>query len=344
MFTSMNTRRITILLFMILSFTLLVYLYQPNEINESYSHADITLQLLYFIPVLFSAVWFGFKGGVIACVAITMLLSPHIVMNWGSYPWSGFLDFHRLLQVLIYFIVGGTLGLVTEWYRSAQARAREAEALAEIGRSIAVVAHDMQTPLVCIGGFSRLVKRHLDMHSPHRDKLDIVIKETGRLQGMIGDLLRYARPLKVNRTEQDVRKLIRECFALTEQVAKERRVKLRSEIPEDLRPWPLDPMKMKQALINLLTNAVHASPNEETVTVQVSQGNGNLSLEVVDAGCGIPPNQREEILSPFYTSKKEGTGLGLPIVDKIVRLHGGCLDILDNPTRGTTFRIVIPGL
>lgn len=340
MFASMHTHRITIVLCMIISCTLLVYLYQPNEINESYSHADITFQLLYFIPVLFSAVWFGFRGGVIACVTITVLLSPHITMNWGSCP--GLIDFHRLLQTLIYFIVGGTLGLVAEWYRSAQARAREAEALAEIGRSIAEVAHDMQAPLVCIGGFSSLVKRRLDMHSPHREKLDIVIKETGRLQGMIGDLLRYARPLKVNRTEQDVRKLIRECFALTEHAAKERRIKLRSEIPENLRPWPLDPMKMKQALINLLTNAVHASPNEETVTVQVSQDNGNLSFEVMDAGCGIPLGQREEVLSPFYTSKKEGTGLGLPIVDKIVRLHGGCLDILDNPTRGTTFRIVIP--
>ncbi|MCE5335377.1 MAG: ATP-binding protein [Desulfobacteraceae bacterium] len=94
---------------------------------------------------------------------------------------------------------------------------------------------------------------------------------------------------------------------------------------------------------NLITNAIHASPTGGHVGVDARTYGDNLILDVIDSGCGIPAEKREAVFSPFFTTKKEGIGLGLPIVKKVVEAHDGNLAILDNPGGGLTFRIVIPG-
>jgi signal transduction histidine kinase len=99
---------------------------------------------------------------------------------------------------------------------------------------------------------------------------------------------------------------------------------------------------MKQVLINLLMNAVQASPEGETVTVTVCQKGRYIGIELSDNGCGISFTQSEEIFAPFSTTKKEGTGLGLPIAKKIIEAHKGHLELLDNPEQGATFRILLP--
>src|SRR5208283_3330159 len=92
----------------------------------------------------------------------------------------------------------------------------------------------------------------------------------------------------------------------------------------------LDFMRMKQVLINLLTNAVQASQEADDVIIGCDTQRGNLLINVTDYGCGIPPDKKEEIFSPFYTSKKEGTGLGLAIVKKIIEEHQGHIEVSDN--------------
>ena len=110
----------------------------------------------------------------------------------------------------------------------------------------------------------------------------------------------------------------------------------------NLPPVSFDVMRMKQALINLLMNAIQASPEGETVTVSTYQKGSYIGIDLSDNGCGIPHRQREEIFAPFSTTKKEGTGLGLPIAKKIIEAHDGRLEILDNTERGTTFRVLVP--
>ncbi len=101
-------------------------------------------------------------------------------------------------------------------------------------------------------------------------------------------------------------------------------------------------MRTEQVLINLLMNAVQASPEGETVIVSTSQEGGYVRIDVTDCGCGIPHEQKEEIFTPFFTTKKEGTGLGLAIVKKIIQAHEGDLEVLDNPEQGVTFRVLLP--
>jgi len=220
---------------------------------------------------------------------------------------------------------------------------RESERLAAMGRALSSVAHDMKTPLIAIGGFTRLAQRHMEETNPHRQKLDIVIKETQRLETMVKDMLDFSRPLDLNRSAEDIDLAINESLILLDSTAKERKVSLRSAMAPDLFLASFDPTRIKQVLINLAANAIQASPEGETVTIRTYANQANLIIDVTDHGPGIPREKREAVFSPFYTTKKEGTGLGLPIVKKIVEAHQGRIEILDNPDGGLTFRLVLPG-
>jgi signal transduction histidine kinase len=218
---------------------------------------------------------------------------------------------------------------------------REAESLSAIGRALSGVAHDMKTPLIAIGGFTQIVHRHLDEANPDRAKLEIVLKETQRLENMVKDMLDFARPLELDRSENDINAVVSEVTAVVAVLARERKVNIQAELGQDLPRIALDGMRMKQAIMNLVVNAVQASPEEEVVKVRTHQSQGRLIVEVIDHGCGIPPEKKDEIFLPFVSTKKEGTGLGLAIVKRIVEAHQGRIDIMDNPQKGVTFRVLL---
>lgn len=219
---------------------------------------------------------------------------------------------------------------------------RETESLTAMGKALSSVAHDLKTPLIAIGGFTHIVYRHLEESNPDRAKLEIVIKETKRLESMVKDMLDFARHLELKRTAYDINQLIRECIAVVEAVSLERKVKIQTELTEGLPVVSFDAMRMKQVIINLVMNAVQASFEGEALKVYTHQKQGRLLIDVIDRGCGIPPEQRKEVFLPFVSTKKEGTGLGLAIVKKIVEAHHGGVEILDNVDKGVTFRVVLP--
>ena len=220
---------------------------------------------------------------------------------------------------------------------------RESESLAAMGRAMAAVAHDMRTPLMAIGGFTRLALKRIGDGSPIRDKLEIVVKETQRMENMVKSMLDFSRPLKLERSNLDIAPLVAECLTIVSPLAKEKKIGLRSRL-EPCIPSAvyLDSMRMKQVLINLLANAIQASKEGGEVVIDCNMEGKNLLINVIDCGCGIPADKRQEIFSPFYTTKKEGTGLGLPIVKKIIEAHNGHIEIIDNPDEGITFRVKIP--
>jgi len=225
----------------------------------------------------------------------------------------------------------------------AEKNLRESESLAAMGRAMAAVAHDMKTPLIAIGGFARLAQKRIEEDSPIQDKLEIVVKETRRMENMVKSMLDFSRPLKLKCSKGDISQLVAECLAIVAPMAKEKKIKLCSRLDSGTPALVnLDFMRMKQVLINLLTNAIQASLEGEDVIIGFDTKGANLLINVIDYGCGIPPDKRQEIFSPFYTSKKEGTGLGLAIVKKIIEAHHGHIEITDNFGKGTTFRVEIP--
>jgi signal transduction histidine kinase len=219
---------------------------------------------------------------------------------------------------------------------------RESESLAAMGRALSSVAHDMKTPLIAIGGFTSMVRRRLKEDDPALEKLDIVINETRRLENMVKDMLDFSRPLVLDRKTEDFRNTVNESVALVEAVAAARDIQVAVRIGTEPIKASYDSMRLKQVLINLLMNAVQATPQGGEVSVVSFVERENLIFEVIDCGCGIPEEKRVEVFSPFVTTKKEGTGLGLAIVKKIVDSHEGKIEILDNPDQGVTVRVTLP--
>lgn len=331
----MSTKsRVLLIVFLVVSIAIPHYF---TEMSERKYH--ILYQGLFFLPVILAGFWFGLRGGLSTSIGISVILIPFTVVHWNAFS-SG--DFNNIMELFLYNAVGAILGILRDRELVHQQRLREAENLAAMGRALSSVAHDMKTPLIAIGGFTLWVKRHIDANHPCHEKLDIVVKETARLENMVKDMLDFSKPLELHLADESIDRLIQESLAVVETVAKDRQVRIQSQFLGKIAPAPLDGMRIKQAFINLVVNAVQASPEAETVTVICHQERRRIIIDVRDLGSGIAKDRRDLIFSPFFTTKKEGTGLGLPIVKKIAEAHDGCLKILDNPDRGVTFRLILP--
>jgi two-component system sensor histidine kinase HydH len=272
-------------------------------------------------------------------LSITILYLPYTIINWRDLSAS---DLHRLTELILYNGVAVILGVLKRREQKEQERLREAESLSAMGRALSAVAHDMKAPLIAIGGFARLVQKHVESKNPYRDKLDIVIRETARMESMVNEMLDFSRPLTLHPADQNAHSLIEETVAVIEGLARERNVTVRNDSPPRPPAISIDTVRIKQLLINLVTNAVQASPEGGMVIVRCNIRGGELVIDVADQGSGIPVDKRDEIFTPFVSPKKDGTGLGLAIVKKIVDAHQGRIEVQDTPHGGTTFRVILP--
>jgi signal transduction histidine kinase len=329
-----NRSKITLIGTLVVGITFLHY---STQLDRNLQHAFY--RELYFLPIVLAGFWFGLRGALLTSFSITMLYLPLTLMHWNN---SSSYDFSNLLELFLFNAIAAILGRLIDRKQAEQSRLREAESLAAMGRAVSSAAHDMKTPLIAIGGFSRLVQKRLKEDDPNRQKLDLVVSETQRLENMVIKMLDFSRPLELDKSRECVEQVIGECLSILTDLAQERKVRIETRLAKDLPMVEFDIMRMKQVFINLGTNAIQASPEGEVVTVRASQKNESVIIDVVDCGCGIPLNRKKEIFHPFFTTKKEGTGLGLPIVEKIVEAHEGRLEVLDNHKNGVTFRVVLP--
>jgi signal transduction histidine kinase len=333
---SLNRRQVKVIVVAILVgiITILHYATQKQDI---YRH--IFYQELYFVPLILGGFWFGVRGGLMTSLVISFLYLPYIMIHWAGF--SAY-DFYKVLEVVLFNGVAAVLGLISDRERRQQKRMREAESLAAMGKAVSMVAHDMKTPLIAIGGYTHLVQKKLSEDNVCRDRLDVVLRETKRLESMVTDMLAFAAgSMTLNRTPGDVNKLVADILPVVEEVAKSKKVNLQTKLAGDLPTLDFDRTRMGQVLINLVTNGIQASPEGETVTISSFAERKKVVVAVADNGCGIPPDRKGEIFSPFFTTKKDGTGLGLAIVKKIVEAHKGQLEVQEGPRKGTTFRITL---
>lgn len=311
---------------------------------QSAHHYHIFYRQLYFVPLFLAAFWFGLRGALATSLSIMLLYLPFMELHWENFSPD---DFSQVLDIVLYNAFAVSMGILRDREVEEQRRSRKEECLAAMGKALLGVAHDMRTPLIAIGGFSRLIQGHLTTHGGSveeycRDKLEIIIKETRRLENMVQDMLDFARPLQLHRSRESIDQILEESVTIVQAVAEEKGVILRNAWKGPVPPVCLDPLRIKQVFLNLLLNAVQASPEGETVRVNCRRGGAKLMIDITDHGCGIPVEKRQEIFVPFFTTKKDGTGLGLCIVKKIVEAHEGHLEILDNSEKGLTFRVVLP--
>jgi len=233
---------------------------------------------------------------------------------------------------------------VRERERSAvRQRLTQAEHLARIGQLAASLAHEIKNPLAGISGAIQVIRDGLGPGAPHRPILAEILRQINRLDQTVKDLLVYARPVPPRFGNCNLNRVVERVMTVLKREPAMQRV--RFEHTTDHRPLPsieADENQIEQLLMNLLLNAADASEDGGLVVLTTRPTATGVQLEVKDAGQGMDEETRRRALEPFFTTKSKGTGLGLPICQRIVAAHAGTLTIRSAEGVGTVVRVKLP--
>jgi two-component system sensor histidine kinase HydH len=205
----------------------------------------------------------------------------------------------------------------------------------------AEIAHELKNPLASVKGLAALVGR--DLSGTTAERMDVLRREVDRMQGILDEFLDYSRPLVPLQAEEvDVTALAREVAALHEGMAQQREVTL--EVSPDVRVGhQADPRKLRAVLINLVQNAIEASPDGARVEIEVERRNDRgITVRVIDHGAGIAPHVAPKLFTVGATTKAKGNGLGLAVARGLARQHGGELELRGRKEGGTVAELVLP--
>ena len=241
-----------------------------------------------------------------------------------------------------------TTGLVLTFQDLTQVRAleetsRRQDRLAAIGRMAASIAHEIRNPLAAMRGSIQMLRSEMDNDSSQTELMEIILRESDRLNRIITDFLSYARPRSLTQSTVDVGDLLHQTFALLRHSPE---ILETQTIVEELPPMQLvadaDEGQLKQVFWNLARNALQAMPSGGTLRASLQQNSNNrLRIAFSDTGRGMTPDQVEHLFEPF-SSTTGGTGLGLSIVYQIIRDHGGTINVRSREGQGTTITIELP--
>jgi PAS domain S-box-containing protein len=241
------------------------------------------------------------------------------------------------------------VGLDRTELKEVQRRAWRAEQLAELGIMASGLAHEVRNPLNTIR-FNLLNVQDLVASAPAGGStaaevvpvLRDIAAEVDRLEGTVRDFLRLARPEPCQIEPVDPTELLEGVVRLVERPCRSQNVQLGLEHSASPTLVAADGKQLKQILLNLILNAQQAMPDGGRLSLRSYAQDGRLVIEVEDTGAGIPPEVRPKIFQPFFSTKKEGTGLGLTICRRLVEQMGGSINFDSEVGKGTTFRIALP--
>jgi signal transduction histidine kinase len=280
------------------------------------------------------------------------------------------MEMERYLEIVMYNVVGGVTGLLAqrererslELQRTAEGleescnklqaqseriiaieeQLRRSEKLSTLGEMAAVLAHEIRNPLGSIRGTAEILRDDYRPGDPKHEFIEIQIKETERLNHVVEDFLRMARQQPLEMYDCSIREELETIVTLVAKDALDRGVTLRLEPIESDALVMGDGEKLRQAFLNIVINALQATPAGGSVSIALNKIGSAYEISFRDSGSGITPDNLQRIFEPFYTTKKDGTGLGLAVTRKIIEAHGGRLDIESEAGRGTTVSVNLP--
>lgn len=229
--------------------------------------------------------------------------------------------------------------------RAAQEELVKKEQLAVVGELAAVIAHEVRNPLAIIANAVAGLRKQSISREDHETLLAILDEETSRLNRLVTDLLRYARPVNLQRAQFMLADLLERALAFAKTKKRTIRMELLREGTDAGGMWG-DANLLRQVFDNLIDNAVQAMGGGGTLTVRMrsdsKEGVGGVAVDVIDTGEGMDTQVRSRARDPFFTTRPSGTGLGLAIVDRIVDAHGGQFAIDSRAGEGTTVTVFLP--
>src|SRR5580704_11904959 len=328
---------------------------------------------IYFLPVVSAAIYFGTLGALvwttISSLAYLSLLFPALQEVDVTPEGKGILT----IRVLFFYVaailvnrfavenrrqvqrledLSGQLEETNRQLRRAEAEARRAERLAALGQLSAGLAHEIRNPLGVIKGSADMLSRKVAASEPLVAELaGYISSEVNRLNALVVRFLDFARPSKLELRPERISEIVDRAIEASTASVHNTGVKIERQYAPDLPEIPADAQLCEQVFVNLITNALQAmqaqaGSAEKTLRIaikrEVSNSEPGVAVFVEDTGPGIPPELREQIFNPFFTSKKDGVGLGLSIVAKIVDDHRGTIRLEDNTPRGARFHVFFP--
>ena len=239
---------------------------------------------------------------------------------------------------------------VTEKRRE-EARLRRAESLASLTTLAAGVAHEIKNPLGAVGIHLQLARKALSAGCARQGTepdpqvtrhLAVVEEELDRLNRIVLDFLFAVRPMDIIPEEDDLDAVVREAADFVRPEAEADGVRVELALSGSLPRVRVDRRYVKQAILNLAKNGLAAMPGGGTLRFATARGEDAVALEISDTGVGIPEENLAKIFEPYYTTKADGTGLGLTITYKIMKEHGGDIQVRSRPGQGTAFTLAFP--
>jgi nitrogen-specific signal transduction histidine kinase len=248
--------------------------------------------------------------------------------------------------------LSGRLEETNRQLRRAEADARRAERLAALGQLSAGLAHEIRNPLGVIKGSADMLNRKVAASEPLVAELaGYISSEVNRLNALVVRFLDFARPSKLELRSEKISEIVDRALEAAKAAVPCGDVQIQKNYSPSLPGSPVDPQLSEQVFVNLITNALQAMQGQDaalakqlrlTIAPETANGQPGVGVTIEDSGPGVPPELREQIFNPFFTSKKEGVGLGLSIVAKIVDDHRGTIKLGDNTPRGARFHVFFP--
>ncbi len=337
------------------------------------------LQMLYYLPVAHSAAKHGLKGGVLAALAASAAYGIYFATDSGH---DIIYDSMQVVLINMIGWVTGALAhsekkiarqyldislkqeeLIGELEeRNAAVAAakknlerevaerkaleewlRRSEGLTAMGHLAAGVAHEIRNPLSIIRATMQILEEEQGSNPSVRECSGIIKEECDRMNAVIEEFLRFARPAPPKFEPVRLTDVIEDVLLLTTKFISRQGIGVVKEVPARLKPAWADPSQIKQVLINLIINSVEAMPQGGTLRLTLADKGKVREIRLKDSGIGIPPDLIAQIFGPFFSTKPKGTGLGLSIVGRIMENHKGTVKVESKQGEGTEFCLTLPG-
>jgi two-component system sensor histidine kinase HydH len=216
--------------------------------------------------------------------------------------------------------------------------------LASVGKLAAGIAHEIRNPLSSIKGFATYFKERYREVPEDQETAEIMIQEVERLNRVIGQLLEFARPMRIKKKPTSLGDLVQDSIKMIAGDAHRKGINVQVNRIPDMEDVSIDADRMKQVFLNIYLNAIEAAERGGTLSVELHRDDAVNTIEIVisDTGTGIKEEDLPHIFDPYFTTKSSGTGLGLAIVHKIIESHGGTVRVQNRHDTGTTVTIILP--
>lgn len=232
---------------------------------------------------------------------------------------------------------------VTEATR-AQAELQRNHALTAVGQMTAQIAHEIKNPLGSIRFAAEFLKRKVGTnHSDDLSTIQVIERSVDHLAAIVAELSEFARPKQLNRAEIHLNDLLDEILPMVADRLNAKQMHVEKDYSSEIPAGHYDGTELRKLFLNLIINAIEASEPQSSIDLRTKlAGESEISVDIVDRGCGMDADTQRRLFEPFYTTKAKGTGLGMAIAKQIAVLHGGDLSVISQPGTGTTATVKLP--